>query len=465
MSTNKQKNRRKFDRKNTFTLVALAVVLVVAVVISTPLGERITQGLDIRGGLSVILSATHGDGAEVTQDEMDTAIAVVENRVNKLGASEATVQQQGDSSILVQIPGVEDSEAALSIIGTTGVLEFVDLRDITDEDVVERIESYETNFEIDPSCYTAFMTAESIDKVSVGQESEGSAYYAVNLDLDSAGTKAFATVSEELVSTHGKIAILLDGVLQSAPAVQSAILTGDVAITGNYTLTEANALKTVLESGSLPVTLSFSESRVVGPTLGQDSLRAGLIAVLAGFAIVLLYLIFFYRGLGIITAANMFVFAILYLGTLAALSFFGLFALSLAGLAGIVLTIGMAADSSILVLERFKEEMRMGRSVKTASISGVRHAIGTSIDADLVSLVSALALFFIAVGQVKGFGMTLALGIIIDIVTMLAFKAPVIRLLAPKVMARSTGFWGIKEDLEAGAAAEAVALEKGARRG
>ncbi|MDR0308327.1 MAG: MMPL family transporter, partial [Coriobacteriales bacterium] len=119
---------------------------------------------------------------------------------------------------------------------------------------------------------------------------------------------------------------------------------------------------------------------------------------------------------------------------------------SLAGIAGIVLAIGVAADSSILVLERFKEEIRMGRSIRAASITGVRHAIQTSIDADLVTLVSALALFFIAVGSVKGFGLTLALGVVCDIVTMIFFKSPLIRLLAPKVIGRHLGFWGVKED-------------------
>ena len=135
-----------------------------------------------------------------------------------------------------------------------------------------------------------------------------------------------------------------------------------------------------------------------------------------GLALVMLYLLVFYQGLGILTAAAMAVFAVLYLGILALLSHFGLFSLSMAGIAGVVLTIGMAADSSILTLERFREEIRMGRSVRAASITGVRHGILTSIDADLVTLVSALTLFFLASASVKGFGLTLALGIVCDIV-------------------------------------------------
>lgn len=170
--------------------------------------------------------------------------------------------------------------------------------------------------------------------------------------------------------------------------------------------------------------------------------------------LVILYLLFFYHGLGILTAAAMLVFAVLYLGLLATLSAFGLFSLSLAGVAGIVLTIGMAADSSILVLERFREEIRMGRSVKAASLTGVRHAIETSIDADLVTLVSALTLFFLASASVKGFGLTLALGIICDIVMMLILKAPLVRLLAPHSISKHPGFWGIKDSQVAAEAYE-----------
>ena len=174
-----------------------------------------------------------------------------------------------------------------------------------------------------------------------------------------------------------------------------------------------------------------------------------MLVALIGLVIVMIYLLVFYEGLGVITAAAMAVFAAIYLGILALLSAFGLFSLSMAGIAGVVLTIGMAADSSILTLERFREEIRMGRSVRAASITGVRHGILTSIDADLVTLVSALTLFFLASASVKGFGMTLALGIVCDIIMMVLFKAPLIRLLAPKLIAKHPKFWGVEDCIEA----------------
>ncbi|WP_418911390.1 protein translocase subunit SecF, partial [Adlercreutzia sp.] len=302
---------------------------------------------------------------------------------------------------------------------------------------------------------------ENITNVTIGKPKDTSTDYAVNVRLDAEGTAAFAEATTDLVSTKGKIVIILDDEVQFAPAVQSEILDGDVSITGNYTLEEAKSLQTVLESGSLPVSFEYAQSQVVGPTLGQDALASGVVVAGIGLAVVMLYLLVFYQGLGLVTAAAMAVFAVLYLGILAALSAFGLFSLSLAGIAGIVLTIGMAADSSILTMERFREEIRMGRSVRAASITGVKHAIVTSVDADLVTLVSALSLFFLASASVKGFGLTLALGIVCDIVMMLLFKAPLIRLLAPRSIAKHPGFWGVRDSLEAAKDYEALAAAEG----
>lgn len=456
------------NRRNMWLLIVTTLLVIASVFMFMPPQDKINQGLDIQGGLSVVLTAQGTDGHEVTQEDMEKSRAIVESRVNALGASEATVQVQGTDQILVQIPGLSDTETALETIGKTGKLEFARADSFTDEadqtaiangtyvqqgvitdDMGNQFPSGEMQYRSVSGSYTPLITGENITRVTVDKESETSNYYAVNLTLDNEGTEAFAQATRELAPTNGQIVIVLDGQIQSAPAVQSEITGGQVAITGGYSLEEAQSLQTVLESGSLPVSFHYEQSQVVGPTLGQDALMSGLLVAILGLTLVILYLICFYRGLGLLTAAAMVVFAIFYLGLLATLSAFGLFSLSLAGIAGIVLTIGMAADSSILVLERFREEIRMGRSVRAASITGVRHGIETSIDADLVTLVSALTLFFLASASVKGFGMTLALGIMCDIVMMLLLKAPLIRLLAPKVIARHPGFWGIKDCEEA----------------
>ena len=412
-----------------------------------PPSEKINQGLDIQGGVSVILTASKQDGSAPSTDEMNTAKTIVEKRVNTLGASEATVQIQGNNSILVQIPGATDADAAVQTIGQTGHLEFVRLDDIGDADALAKIEAGASNATLEQGTYTSFLDGSYIESTSVAQSSTSVGTYAVNITFNSEGADIFDKVTKELAPTNGQICIVLDGVVQSAPAVQEEISGGKVSITGNFTSDQAQELKTVLDSGSLPVSLNYSESRVVGPTLGQDSLNQGILALVIGVAIVIVYLFFFYRGLGLLTLGSLVVFAILYLGLLAILSRYGMFSLSLPGLAGMVLTTGSAADSSILVLERFREEIRMGRTVKNASVSGARHGIMTSLDADIVTLVTALALFFVGTGTVKGFGLTLALGVACDIVTMFGFKAPALRLLAVHVIPSHPGFWGVDQDI------------------
>lgn len=480
--TTKKKPARSTDRRNIWLLIITTLLVLGSVFMFMPPQEKINQGLDIQGGLSVVLTAKSTDGADVTNDDMEKSRAIIESRVNALGASEAVVQVQGTDQILVQIPGLTNTEDALNTIGKTGKLEFARLDSFTDEDAKQKIESGQASGEghvsddlgvltlptgetqhlkVEDGTYTPIVTGADITKVDIGKPSETSTDYAVNITLDAEGAKAFADATKELAPTKGKIVIILDNEVQSAPAVQSEIPDGNVQITGGYSLDEAKAMQTVLESGSLPVSFEYAQSQTVGPTLGQDALASGVLVALIGLAVVMLYLLFFYRGLGLITAAAMIVFAVLYLGILATLSSFGLFSLSLAGIAGIVLTIGMAADSSILTMERFREEIRMGRSVRAASVTGVKHAIVTSIDADLVTLVSALSLFFLASASVKGFGLTLALGIACDIAMMLLFKAPLIRLLAPKVIARHPGFWGIKDSLAASKDYAALAAAEG----
>ncbi len=462
----KKKTSQHVNRRNVWLIVATVLLVLGSVFAFMPPQEKINQGLDIQGGLSVVLTAKSTSGDAVSSEDMEKSRSIIESRVNALGASEASVSLQGNDQILVQIPGLSDTEAALDTIGRTGKLEFARLDSFTDETVKTKIDNgqYVTqetvtdaagnkfptgkqsyDLEVAEGTYTPLVTGSDITRVTVDKESEASANYAVDITLNSEGAKAFEEATRDLAADHGKIVIILDGKVQSAPAVQGVISGGNVSITGNYTMDEAKALQTVLESGSLPVSFEYAQSQTVGPTLGQDALASGVLVAAIGLALVMLYLLVFYHGLGLITAAAMAVFACLYLGILALLSHFGLFSLSMAGIAGVVLTIGMAADSSILTLERFREEIRMGRSVRAASITGVRHGILTSIDADLVTLVSALTLFFLASASVKGFGLTLALGILCDIAMMLLFKAPIIRLLAPRCIAKHPGFWGVRD--------------------
>ena len=277
----------------------------------------------------------------------------------------------------------------------------------------------------------------------------------VNITMNAEGSKTWAEATTRMAPiskggtspTGEQVAIVLDGVVKSAPSVNEPITGGQTAISGTFTAEEAKNLKTVLETGALPVTLEPVDTRVVGPTLGQDSLRQGVIAALVGLLLVAIYLIAFYRGLGAISVVSLLVFASMFLGLLAGLSMFGLFALSLPGIAGIVLTIGIAADSSILINERVREEIDLGKTYRSAAASGTRHAMITSVDADLVTFVSALALFTFAIGPVRGFALTLMLGIVCDLLMMVLFKRPVIMLLADNMIPKSPALWGVPKEV------------------
>lgn len=441
----------KKSKRNSKNIACLALIVVLAIasaIVLFPPQDKITMGLDVQGGLSVNLKASTMDGSALTTEQMEQAQRVITNRVNASGAAAASVQQQGNDSFLVQVPGTpENSQAILDTLSSQGVLEFVDLETVEDEQIYKLINNGIVGMNLNKQgvSYTAFMTGDNVENVTVDRP-QGSAAYVVDLQLDGEGTEKFGAVTRELVATKGKICILLDGVVKSAPAVQAAITNGQVQISGNYTVEDANQLKTIIDSGSLPVSLNIEQSSTVGPTLGQQALWSGILAALIGIILVIVWMLVFYKGLGLLPAASMVLMSIIYLGLLALLSQVGWFSLTLPGIAGIIVNIGMSADSSILIMECFHEQIREGKSIKVASTAGVKEGIFTSLDADIVTLVSALILYFVAMGDVRGFGLTLALGIICDLIVMALFSGPIMRVLGPRVMDRHPFFWGIVDD-------------------
>lgn len=437
--------------RNMLALAAILVLVAVAWWQFFPPTTQITQGLDIKGGLSVILTAEPLGTEPLTEETIDRVETILVERVNGFGVSEATVQRQGVDAFLVQLPGVKDAKQALDLLGKPGKLEFVDMSSVTDTATVDlmykQIEADRSGVatdlpKLDETRYEPFMTGEVITSARVTTDDLGNP--AVSLTMNETGARTWAEVTTRLQPTRGRIAIVLDGVAKSAPAVESAILTGDTLITGSFTIEEARRLAAVLQAGALPAKLTIDESRVVGPTLGQDSLKQGLLAAVIGLALVAVYMAIYYRGLGVVSWFALAVFGSIFLGVLAVLSDLGAFALSLPGIAGMVLTVGLAADSSILQFERFKEEVRMGKTFRSAAKSGTRHAIGTSLDADVVTLVSAVAIYALAIGPVRGFAFTLMLGILIDIVVMTLFTRPVIVMLSETVIAKVPGLFGMK---------------------
>lgn len=438
--------------RNLTALAAIAILAAVSIWQAWPPSEKITQGLDLKGGLSVILTAEPLSGGSLTEDTMQRVDDILVERVNGFGVSEATVQRQGQTAFLIQLPGVDNAQEALKLLGEPGKLEFVDYASVTDTATADLIvkqieadrstEATATLPKLDSTKYAPFMTGEVITDARVTTDDYGA--YAVSISMNDAGKEVWGAKTTELASTNGQIVIVLDGYAKSAPGVEEPILSGDTLITGTFTGDEAKSLAAVLQSGAMPAQIVIDESRVVGPTLGQDSLNKGLLAGLIGLAFVAVFMALYYRGLGVLSWVSLMLYAIIFGGVLAVLSSLKVFSMTLPGIAGVILTIGVAADTSILIFERLKEEVEAGKTYRSAAKSGVRHAIATSIDADVVTLVSALALYFFAIGPVKGFAFTLILGIIIDLVVAILFTGPVVRMLAEGPMMKTPALFGMK---------------------
>lgn len=435
---------------NYISLAAVVALIALAVWLFWPPGTQIKKGLDIQGGLSVILTSEKANADVAT---MDRALLIVQNRVNGLGVSEATVQKEGGNSILVQLPGVKDAKQALDVLGSTGQLEFVDWDSIPATEAAQW-DAYMTALDqggspkipakLTKGAYTVLLTGDVIVTAQAEADTQKPGSYAVSMQFNTAGTNKWATITTEYAKTNRRVAIVLDGQVQSAPQVISAITDGKSSITGSFTADQAKRLATVLQTGALPVSLRFSDTQEVGPTLGEASLNQGLLAAVAGLLIVAVYLAIYYRGLGVLSWLSLAIFAVLYLGILGALSRAGAFALSLPGIAGMVLSIGMAADTSILIFERFREEVGMGKSPRTAAKSGTKHALLTSIDADIVTFVSAIFLYALAIGPVRGFALTLILGLVTDLTVGFLFTRPMVIMLAESVIPKTPALWGVK---------------------
>ncbi len=442
--------------RNIIALAVIAVLVAVSLWQVWPPSEKITQGLDIKGGLSVILSAEPLSGQTMSEDTMQRVEDILVERVNGFGVSEATVQRQGQTAFLIQLPGVDNAQEALKLLGEPGKLEFIDFASITDTATAGLIlQQLEARSSTEPTAtlpkltdepyagtYEAFMTGEVITDAQVSTDQYGNP--SVSVTMSDTGAEVWGEATTRLSATQGQVVIALDGVAKSAPSVIEPILTGDTEISGTFTVDEAKALSAVLQSGAMPAQIEIDESRVVGPTLGQDSLNQGLIAGLIGLAFVAAFMALYYRGLGVVSWVSLALYGVIFGGVLAVLSSLNIFSMTLPGIAGIILTIGVAADTSILIFERLKEEVEAGKTYRSAAKSGVRHAIATSIDADVVTLVSALALWFLAIGPVKGFAFTLIVGIIIDLVVAILFTGPVVRMLAEGLMTKTPALFGMK---------------------
>jgi preprotein translocase subunit SecD len=383
-------------------------------------------GLDLVGGVQALLEADLPADTPIEAESMRTARTIVENRVNGLGVTEAVVQQAGDRRIVVELPGETDPEKALATIKQTGLLEFVDMSSLSPEQAFALVgTTIETDFarsedaqtdDVDtPSqslqIFPSVMTGSALGNVGVttGQTGE----YQVAFELKSEDAQIFSDYTSRNVGSV--LAIVLDKQIISAPRINEPITDGQGVISGNFTLESANSLAVQLRYGSLPIPLVVVETRTVGPTLGLDSLQKSLVAGLIGFSVVILFMILYYRLPGVVADIAIIIYAVLAL----ALFRFIPITLSLAGIAGFLLSTGSALDANILFFERLKEELRTGRTLNQALDIGWKRAWPSIRDSNIAILITCAILFWFGSSFgatiVKGFSLTLALGVVVSL--------------------------------------------------
>ena len=377
-------------------------------------------GLDLQGGLQVLLEADVPADQQIDAASMEIARDIVQQRTDALGVNENVIQVAGDRRIVGEFPGLEDTESVLATIQQTGLLEFVDTGDYAPEPGTILVTDYSPTGEpVAPTnpetpVYHTIMTGADIDSVGVSTDQLGTSYQ-INFTLKSDGAQIFGQHTTNNVNKY--LTIVLDKQVISSPIINDPITGGQGTISGNFSPEEANAFAIQLRYGSLPIPLKIVETRIIGPTLGADSLNKSLVAGLIGMTIVALFMIIYYRLPGIVAVISILIYATV---TFAVFKWFH-FTLTLAGIAGFLLSTGAALDANILIFERLKEELRNGKTLAQAVDQGWTRAWSSIRDSNLAAIITSLILFWFGstfgATIVKGFSLTLALGVVISLFT------------------------------------------------
>ncbi|MHB1324752.1 MAG: protein translocase subunit SecD [Thermoleophilia bacterium] len=456
-------------QKNVLILAVMLILVVASIVIIYPPGEKTKLGLDLQGGLEVILQA-QGD---VSGDKMDQAEMVVRNRVDKLGVSEPAINRQGTNQISVGLAGVKNVEEAMALIGKTALLEFkkVDpnltqqlVTGILTPDKLPADKQILTQTQRDDKGETVrdengqpvatpvvvdrepLMTGDALDSASVGYDQFKKPK--VDMTFTSEGQKRFAEVTEKLATAGaitGKVsqmAIVLDDDIVSAPTVKDKINSDKAEITGNIPLKEVQNVVLVLQTGALPVELTTVDKNEISATLGKDSLNQGLFAGMIGLALVMIFLLVYYRLLGVVADLALIIYGLLFYAALTNPWYPA--TLTLPGIAGMILTVGVAADANVVIFERIKEEIRGGKTIRSAVNSGYTKGFKTILDANAVTVITALVIFMVATAGVKGFALTLMMGVVISMFTAIVATRAMLALLADSRFFNNPTLMGIK---------------------
>ena len=435
------------NRADRFRFWLVLIVVVGAACFAYFERDGLNLGLDLKGGAHIVLQAKDTPETPLTDDSIDRLLAVLRNRIDQYGVAEPIIQKSGTDRIIVDLPGIQDPAAALELIGKTAQMDFREVIDSTG--MATPPAPIRSNYDTD----IQFVNAQERWKEAVAQISNASAdlrakvpanpgsivapaeeagrFYllgpvllsgkelvnaavqpdslgrmGVSLEFNSEGARLFENATARLVGKQ--LAITLDNVVISAPVVQDRIAGGRAQITGRFTTDEAARLAIMLKAGALPVAVEIAENRSVGPSLGADSIKQGLEAGLFGAAMVLVFMLIYYQFRGLAADVALAVTVLLIFAGLIAFNA----TLTLPGIAGIILTLGMAVDGNVLIYERVREERNAGKTPLAALDSGFRKALVTILDSNITTLIAALVLFYFGSGSVRGFGVTLSVGLV-----------------------------------------------------
>jgi len=416
-------------RKRLLAMTLMLLLVIFSIGTIWPPQKKIALGLDIQGGTSFLIRLVPGD-KPITKGMLDQAVEVIRKRIDVFGVSEPIISPVGADRILVQIPGLDTAkiQEARDQLSRVAKLEFrlvypdngERLREIDDGKQVippeYRIETYKMQREGEKPVEERLLVKKKADLSGERVSNAGASYekdgWVVHLRFDAEGAKQFGNITA--ANVHHRFAIVLDGLIQSAPVIQDAIYGGDAQITGRFTEEEARGLASVLEN-PLQTPVSIEEERSVSPTLGLDSIKASILAGLVGLAITLVCVAIYYRIPGLVANVALIINLILLVGAMTMFHF----VLTLPGIAGIILTIGLSVDANVLIYERLREEMALGKTLKIALNTAYEKAFSSIFDANVTTLITAAILFWKATGPVRGFAIALTIGILASLFTAL----------------------------------------------
>jgi len=428
------------ERKVFIKSVLILAVMGVCVYFTFPLNKRINLGLDLKGGMHLLLKVdTAKLEGKAKEDAADRALEVIRNRIDQFGVREPSIQRQGEDEIVVQLPGVTDRERAIDLIGKTALLEFK-LVSLDAEKIKAAIagtvpEGFELKYSEDDKEpllleSKAIMTGDTLTSAEVSFSQSQFNEPVVSLKFNPEGAKKFAEITAANVGR--RLAIVLDGKVQSAPNIREAIPSGEAVISGRFAIEDAQDLALVLRVGALPAPMYIEEERTIGPLLGQDSINKGVRSTLIGCALVLGFMAVYYLLAGLIADVALSLNLIMILGGLGLLPvlFPGVSAtLTLPGIAGIALSLGMAIDANVLINERIREELKAGRNLRLAIANGYDRAFSAIFDSNLTTLIAAFLLFQFGTGPIRGFAVTLTIGLIASMFTAIVVTRTIFEIL------------------------------------